>query len=341
VLTSLAKNPANRYQTAGLMGEDLLRAANGQTVDATPVLLQQHRAVPAAVVRTAPPRRRSAALVYSLFGLLLLTVVLGVALTARNLLGGTGLVATPEVAGLSQSDAEFRIAADGLALGQVQARYDSEPLGTVLEQTPVPGVLVGARSVVDLVVSQGVEMTRVPRVRQLSRQEAEAELRDAKLTVSTVIERNGTSAPGIVLRVMPGEGTAVPADRGITLVVSSGVVAVPSVVGQSRRAAEQQLQSAGFNVGVSFSPDAGPPGRVLSQVPATGTAQVGGTVVLAVSERAPVVSPMPTPPPSSPPTPTPSGSPSASPSSSPSPSASPTATPTSSPSPSPTAGPLP
>jgi len=323
VLKALAKNPANRYQSAALMGEDLLRAANGQPVEATPVLLEQPGVLPVASVRVPRPARRRAALVYGLFCLLLLAVVLGVALAVRSLQGGgTALVAAPAVEGLSQRDAETRLAAAGLTVGEVQPRYAAEPLGTVLAQAPVAGLLVGARSVVDLTVSQGVQLTRVPRVRQLSRQDAEAQLRDAELAVSAVIERNGTSARGTVLRVLPGEGKALPAGGTVALVVASGNAAVPSVVGQVQQIAVQRLQEAGFDVGVSFSPDAGPAGRVLSQVPAGGAAQVGSTVVLAVSQQETASSP---PTPTASPTPMASSSPSAPPTPGPSPTSAPPA----------------
>ena len=38
VMRSLAKNPANRYQTAGEFGDDLRRVIAGQEVEATPLL---------------------------------------------------------------------------------------------------------------------------------------------------------------------------------------------------------------------------------------------------------------------------------------------------------------
>src|SRR5262245_14663041 len=71
VLKALAKNPANRYQSAAEMRADLLRAAAGRPVMATPIM----REVPTAVVsaprtgaytgrptmplRNEPPRRRT------------------------------------------------------------------------------------------------------------------------------------------------------------------------------------------------------------------------------------------------------------------------------------------
>src|SRR5512133_1846727 len=54
VLKALAKNPANRYQSAGEMRADLLRAAAGRPVLATPVMREDERT--AMIAPTGPPR---------------------------------------------------------------------------------------------------------------------------------------------------------------------------------------------------------------------------------------------------------------------------------------------
>ncbi|HWH27528.1 MAG TPA: Stk1 family PASTA domain-containing Ser/Thr kinase, partial [Mycobacteriales bacterium] len=88
VLKAMAKNPANRYQSALEMREDLLRAAGGQAVLATPVMDAPTTLAPAAVVAPAPRDQRSRrGLAYGLFALLLVAVALGVALLVRGVLG--------------------------------------------------------------------------------------------------------------------------------------------------------------------------------------------------------------------------------------------------------------
>ena len=327
-----------RYQSAALMREDLLRAARGQQVEATPVLASATTLLSSGSTAIDEPGQRRAGLVYGLFGLLLLGVVLATALLVHGVLSdGSGLVDTPSVVGLSQQDAAVSLAEVGLTVGHVTTRFDDKPLGTVLEQAPVAGILVDETGTVDLAVSQGVEMTLVPRVRQLSQEDAEVELQDAKLSVGQVVTRDGPVEPGLVLRVIPQEGTELAAGQTVTLVVSSGEVDVPFVIGQSEQEGEDQLQQAGFNVGVRLVPDLGPAGRVLSQDPGGGTAQLGSTVIIEVSQKAP--SPSPTPSPLPLPVPDLTDEPTVEPEPSMSTSPTPSTSPTGSSSPSPTATP--
>jgi len=339
VLKAMAKNPENRYASADEMRDDLLRAAAGQSVLATP-LLPAATALSAGSLRVEPAARRSPArtraLVYGLFGLLLLAIVLTLALFVRGLLSDPQqFVETPDVVGESQQEAQIRLADVGLTVGQLGQRFDDEPVGTVVEQSPPGGINVEEGGTVDLVVSLGVQMTLVPDVVGAPRAEAEAQLEQADLDVERVLQRGGNIPAGQVLEVLPEPGTQVPADSEVVLVVSSGEVEVPLVVGQTQRQAVQRLQRAGFDVGIRLQPDEGEPGRVLSQSPSNSTAQRGSTVVIAVSEQAPEPTPEPT---TASPTPSPT-TPSPSPSATASPTTTPTPTPTSSSSP--TASPTP
>ncbi len=307
VLKAMAKNPANRYQSAAQMRGDLLRAAAGDEVEATPVLVGS-TVVPGGSRRIGDPVRRRRGLVYGLFALLLLAIVVGVGLLVKGLLSqGTGLVAAPAVVGLSQQQAQIRLADAGLTVGAVQQVFLDRPVGQVVEQSPVGGILVDVGGQVDLVVSKGVEMTLVPQVVGQSQREAQAQLAQAKLAVGDTIERGGNIAPGQVLEVIPAAGTQLPTGQKVTLVVANGQVEVPLVVRQPQDAAAQQLQAAGFNVGIRLQDDPGPPGVVLSQDPVNARAVRGSTVTIVVS-RTPPPPPPPvvptTPPPTSAPAPT-------------------------------------
>ena len=84
----------------------------------------------------------------------------------------------------------------------------------------------------------------------------------------------------------PPQGNNVAANTLVTLYVSTGAapVAVPSVVGQQETAAQNELQSKGFQVSVKPDPTSTQPsGTVISQSPSGGTAAPGSTVTLTVS----------------------------------------------------------
>jgi serine/threonine-protein kinase len=98
VMKSMAKNPANRYQTAAEMRADLVRAINGRPVSAEPILNDDDHVVignPAATAgyrvptHSAEPRRglgRTAGWIM-LAVAVLLVVVLSAVITARLLSG--------------------------------------------------------------------------------------------------------------------------------------------------------------------------------------------------------------------------------------------------------------
>jgi beta-lactam-binding protein with PASTA domain/tRNA A-37 threonylcarbamoyl transferase component Bud32 len=301
ILKAMAKNPANRYQSADEMREDLLRAVAGQPVLATPVLAVEPTSYTAPAVS---PREGSRPFVYALFGLLLLAVATGSALLVHALLGNdNNLIKPPPVVGLSQADAVRTLQASGLRVDRVTGQFDAKAVGTVIAQSPDANFFVRKGGAVDLTVSRGLEMAAVPRLMGLSQQEAEADLATVKLKVK-LVPRDGNIPAGQVLDVLPRPGTQLAVGSTVTLVVASGNVQVPDVRGLTQDVAIAKLDQSGFAIGLRPTPSTFPPGTVLAQSPVNTLAPRGSDVILDVA-----------------------ASPSASPSSSASATPSPTATP--------------
>ncbi|CAA9328154.1 MAG: Serine/threonine-protein kinase PknB [uncultured Frankineae bacterium] len=315
VLTAMAKNPANRYQSAQEMREDLLRARAGEPVGA-PAVLEVVDTPPAtgSPVLVDPRRRRTArGLLAAAFGVLLVAVSVGTAVLVRSALATSAeLVPAPAVVGLDQADAVSALAQEGLRVGTLRGRFDEAPFGTVLAQTPEQGIVVPPRGTVDLLVSRGVEMTQVP-VEAVGRPlaEAQAVLADRKLTVSSeTVGRDGFFAPGTVLGVTPEPGRQVRAGTAVVLTVASGQVPVPDVQGQARDSAVAALQEAGFSVRVELQYAEGRPDVVVDQSPVGRRREAGSTVTLTVTQSIPTPEPARGPPPDAggpPPDPVPPG----------------------------------
>ncbi len=299
VLKAMAKNPANRYQSAAEMRADLLRARAGGEVLATPVLEAPVMLAPAAIttVRAVEPRNGKRIAAYSVFGLVLLGLVVGTALLVKALLGtSSGLIPAPALVGLDQREAVVLLAQQGLQVGNVEEKFNDKPFGTVLAQSPDQGIVVPQNGSVDLTVSKGVEMTVVPpEVVGLSQAEAEVLLRESKLRIGQTVTRDGLYVPGTVLAVTPEPGKQVRADTEVTLTVASGNVQVPDVRGRSRDEATGLLQKAGFSVGIQPRDDPGAPDRVLDQSPVNALAPRGSAVTIVVSQVPVVPSPEPSP----------------------------------------------
>src|SRR5689334_6525985 len=257
VLKAMAKNPANRYQSADEMREDLLRAAAGHPVLATPFLSEAEIAAPAVETLRQPEERRRGPLLIA-FLLLLLAIVIGVALLVKNLLGDdSGLIPAPALVGKTQQEATVLLADAGLQVGDVTLQYAEKPAGIVIGQSPDSGFLIGKGDHVNLTVSRGVEMTVVPQVIGQSQAEATSQLTDAKLVITQVIQRDVNLPAGQVLDIRPLPGSQVRARSGVTIVVSSGKVQVPDLRGKTQQEAIDALQKLGFAVGIEPRDDLG------------------------------------------------------------------------------------
>jgi serine/threonine-protein kinase len=291
----MAKNPANRYQSADEMREDLLRCAAGQPVLATPFLPEAETVVPAVETLRQPDERRRGPLL-AIFLVVLLAIVIGVALLVKNLLGDdSGLIPAPALVGKSQQEATVLLANAGLQVGNVTLKYDPKPAGIVIGQSPDSGFLIGTGDRVDLTVSRGLEMTVVPQVIGQSQAEAESQLTDAKLVITKVIQRDVNLPAGQVLDIRPLPGTQVQARTGVTIVVSSGKVQVPDLRGRTQQEAIAALQKLGFAVGIEPRDSLEPPGKVIDQRPVNQLAPRGSSVVIVVAQTPASPSPSPSP----------------------------------------------
>jgi serine/threonine-protein kinase len=137
---------------------------------------------------------------------------------------GPQQVSVPSVVGETQEDAVARLREEGLS-PIVRERSSSEPVDTVLEQTPAAGQEVDEGSSVTIFVSNG-EVREVPDVTGLTQSEAEAELDDAGFGVS--VRTRVTDQPdeeGTVLSQSPRGG--VERREGATVTVTVGELAAP------------------------------------------------------------------------------------------------------------------
>ena len=317
VMKALAKRVENRYQSAAEMRQDVTAYLEGRPVDAPTAV--------AAPVSAAPPtettsffqenaplpyqeeerRRRRWPLI--LLVILVLALLAGAVALGLSLFASNQQVTTPDVTNMTVREAEQRLTSQGLQLGDVnRVNSDSVPKGRIVGQDPSAGEQVDKGSSVDVRVSAGSKMVTVPFVIGKSRDEAEQILSDAGLD-PRFETRDSTEPKDTVIETNPNAATSVEAGSTVTVVLSSGPVDVPNVVGLSQGTATSRLQNAGFRVSTTY--DARTPsqsGTVLRQDP-SGQAPRGSTVHIVVSRYS---SPSPTPTTA---TPTPTESPSESP----------------------------
>ena len=313
VLKALAKNPANRYQSAGEMRADLLRAVNGRPVHATPVLTEAERTAVIAAPRQTPTRQtarvgdpgRRKASNWVLVALALLAVIAGIGVVVGLLLTNkTETVPVPKVVGLTEADAKAQIDSAGL---KPQATTPQTGLGCtkgqVTKTDPEAGKAVAKGSTVSYTVCGGPKQVPVPNVVGATCDGATNQLKSAGL-VAKCVQESSDQQRGIVFATVPPVGSSVQEGTQVTVKTSKGdTKTVPPVVGLTRQEAEAQLRAQGFNVRVQFStnvPD-DQNNKVIDQNPDDQPAKTGDTVTITVGQKVapPTQSSSPSPTPSS------------------------------------------
>jgi beta-lactam-binding protein with PASTA domain len=205
--------------------------------------------------------------------------------------GTRARVDVPGVVGLSASDAVVAIREAGL-VARIRLVRSSEPVGTVLSQSPVDGTKAAKGATVRLDVARvapspapTVARIEVPDLVGSTSAAARRRLQSLGLTAD-VVSVDSTQPAGTVVDQSPRAGTQVRKGASVTVRVSRGPakVAVPDVTGLDEAEARLRLENAGFEVNVVDQETADPAedGVVLAQEPAGGMAAEGSVVTLTV-----------------------------------------------------------
>nr|BFF23295.1 hypothetical protein GCM10025732_12600 [Glycomyces mayteni] len=192
IMKALAKNPENRYHSAGQMREDLIRAARGQEVMAPAVMSPADRTAIIDPDATAPIRQLPTSNSKRRPWLIALGVVLAlVAVTAAawgimQAMNQAALVTVPGVIGLSEQEATDQLTSEEL---KVEPEYEvaTDPndtsIGEVIDQTPSSGEEVDEGTTVVITILQAPEDVKVANVVGDQYEDAKAELEGDNLVV--------------------------------------------------------------------------------------------------------------------------------------------------------------
>jgi len=293
ILKAMQKDPTRRYRSAEEMRDDLLRVVAGRAVAAQPRV--DDTTVMPAVERTAqePTVRRGTARKttspWMWIGIIAAIVLLGLlGAWASGLLGG--VVTVPATQGMTLEAAKAEIIKSGLKVGNVDSRADAEvPKDMVVATDPNAGFLAKRGQAIDIILSSGPDMVKVPDVTGSAETSAILALQADGFDVDpiTTPEYNADYAAGVVFRTDPAGGTEVARGSKVHLWISQGaeMVTVPLVTGKTQAEAKKLLTDAGFKVKVTKQPDSEiAKGTVVDQSPAAdGQAPLGSTVEIIVS----------------------------------------------------------
>ena len=327
VLKALAKDPADRYQSALEMKADLTRLLAGQqtTAQRTTAVVPMaagaiaanaydtptHVAGPPTVVppdeleeqeyEEEEPHKSRVGLAILISVLIVLALGLGGWALYRMFTTPPPVerVEVPNVLELTEPEARGQLTANNLQAEVKKVNGDEETKGTITAQDPVGGTEVDENSIVTITLNEGPKTGTIPDgLVGEDVKDVENTLDDLKFSnVNTVAAKseNPDTQPGEVISISPEEGSSVPLDAKITVRYATGKSKVPNFEGLSRGAAIREARDAGFGEPQFVERESSKPaGTVIDQNPQAGATVDRDTRIELTLATEPPPSPPPT-----------------------------------------------
>lgn len=300
VLKALGKDKNKRFQSASEFRDYLQRAAKGEmpdfeveqgglealfggdTISAADQTVRQ-LASGSGVVRTQirPPVMWIWGGVVAL-GIIIVAVMFWLAnLTALEITPANTRV-VPDLVNMTEKDAKATLKDLELGMVTLTAFSDTIDEGRVISSDPEKDAQVVTGTNVKVTISKGRSTSEVPDLANLSIADATAELEAAGLKLGSIDKQDHpTLGADVVISSSPSAASSVKPGATVNVVVSSGMVTVPDVRGQTMTLARDVMSDAQISVQMKGEPgctqEAGSPVRSQSLV---GQQKQGSTVVL-------------------------------------------------------------
>ena len=330
VLKAMQKDPADRYQSAGEMRNDIQRALSGAPV-AAPMLAAGYgagtRRMGSAATQVAgrtaaippyrygpedggpdgPPQRQRRAWPWVVLATVVVVLIAAIFLV-KYVTGNSGGVPVPNVLNEPLGKAEQAITSVGLKIGTHTGQISATvPKGLVISTSPSFGSSEPKGFPVNIVFSSGkkpVATKPVPNVMGQTKGNAVAHLRAAGFKVQIIAGQSATAAPNTVVSQQPSGGNA-PVGSTVTIGVTGATPTVPSsILGMTAAQASAVLSAPPYSYVVTTATGNGNGqlNTVYQTNPAVGTALPQGSpitiFVVAAQSSSPPTSPSPSPSPS-------------------------------------------
>ena len=230
----------------------------------------------------------------SIIGLILLFVItIGLTIGISNATRPKD-VEIPNLVGKTVDEAKDILKQNKLNYVEESQEYNADvPEGQIISQNPpyVQGRRIKENTDVKVVISKGTETTTVPKLKGLTKEEAQDAADEAKIKLDFQEETSKTVEAGVIIKQEKSEGETVNAGDTIKVYISIGTgikqVKVVSVVGQDEETAKQTLQDLGLVIEkVNYSKDKTQSnGVVLEQSVSAGTTvDEGSKITLTVNK---------------------------------------------------------
>ncbi|MGV0326735.1 Stk1 family PASTA domain-containing Ser/Thr kinase [Corynebacterium confusum] len=308
ILTAMAKHPADRYQSAHEMAEDLRRLAHGNVTQAARAHVEPEAEAPAvshrAPVASTRPASHAAeeeegtsAWIKWLTALLALLLIGAIGYFAWDYLKPSDapdesaqtaeMVEVPEVENRPRAEVVQELEELGLQVSVNEEAHPEIERDHVIRVNPGPGSQLQKNATVTLTVSSGKEITDVPDVTGLELESASRALDEAGLTLSDdITEEDSDDVPaGQIISQSPAPGSQLSKGSKVKVTVSQGVkqVRIPRLTGMDWDDARQTLESLDVEPQLELVDSEEPENRVLQAQSEGREVDAGSTVVVRVS----------------------------------------------------------
>ena len=299
VLKALAKDKNKRFQTAAEFREFLKDAASGKVPDFEVDQGGLDALLGAAAVASAsdsvrelsgsggvrtqirPPVMWTWAAIITI-GVIIVAGMYWLANLSSMSITPADTRVIPEMVGITEKEAKAMLDDLDLTYRTVLEASEDTVSGRVLRSDPEAGTRVRTGENIKLYISKGRDSIDIPDVTLLTMADAIAQLEDAGLKIGTVSKEDHPSlGADVVISTNPVSGTTVKPGKTVNLVVSTGMVTVPDVKGQTMAVARDVLSQLQLGVQMNGQTGCAPQtGAPVTSQSAVGQQKQGITVTL-------------------------------------------------------------
>ena len=208
-------------------------------------------------------------------------------------------VQIPNLVGMTADEAKALLDKEKIKYVEDSQEYNTEyEAGKIISQNPpyVENRKIKQNTEIKVVISLGTETTKVPKLKGLTKQEAEEAAKEAKIKLEFAEETSKTVEAGVIIKQDVDEGKEVNAGDTVKVSISTGTgikqVVVSSVLYKEEAEAKKILEQAGLTVVVEYGEDSSRGnGVVMSQSIKSGEKVDEGTsITITVNKLAEVKS---------------------------------------------------
>lgn len=193
-----------------------------------------------------------------------------------NISKGQERILITDLTGDTPDIASQKIAEIGLNVGEIFESFDLKiESGFVIKTDPAIGSKVKRGTVVNLIVSKGIEKIELASYIGKNGEQALSELTDSGFDVDVEYKFSDNIFKGQVISQAPDKSGAIPIGSKIRLVISKGpeFIFVPNVLGKSKNSATLDLENLGLRVSIKGT------GKVNNISPAIGSKVKQGSLI--------------------------------------------------------------